>query len=174
MTIYEMTIDYINGRWIGPVDSSDWAKIVTVPIQGRIVDWAPVPFEWTPGGDGVDENDFVYCQGFVIGLSPLAQADVARLVGDDGQWLPVTDSEYVLFRKLKYFDCLDRENSKTISYDGDVSEIIKPVLKGTRIGDANIFGVPQKPFHNFVSEKLAEIISSSHLTGVTFSPVAIS
>jgi len=132
-----------------------------------------VPFEWTPEGDGADENDFVYCQDFVFALSPAARELVGHLIDGDGQWLDVTGVEYSIFRKQKYFDCLDRKSSELISYDDDISEIIRPALIGNSIGDANIFGVPEKPFHNFVSDEVAEIIMSSHLTGATFKPVAI-
>ena len=169
--IFELKVDYVGARWASPVDGADWLKVVTTPVGRPVEDWSPVAFEWTPGVKGKKVNDIVYCQGFVLALSLRAADLLGDLISTDGQLLEITGLEYILFRKTKFFDCLDFSASELVGDERRLSEIVRPVILAGNVGAASIFGLPQKPIVNFVTRPFVDAVNFHGLTGGAFTAV---
>jgi hypothetical protein len=87
--------------------------------------------------------------------------------------LPIeTDAgKYYILNVLNFVDCLNTTKSKYISTDtGTIVSYSLLEFDEKKLGEHNIFKIPQLPYHTFISSYIHDQCEDYHLHGLTFDP----
>ena len=169
-------------RWVG-FDGSDadedgdsafgvlLAKLRWDPVRDR---WTPPPITWLPETIGREICDIPQFRSTMWCLNARAVDALRDMLERAGEVLPLEGlgGSFSAFNCLERYDALDRQAFETIltrdrSYSIASTRKSVPLVRA-RIGDSDIFKIPEAVSQTFVSERFRLTYEKAGLTGLEF------
>ncbi len=189
MHIYRIHPDVERFKQLSDTEPEDMpdSRIMELVFDGKIKadNWNPPNLEWIVGTDleGPDRHtydkhhkipDITHCYPGCFVLSPKAASILMPVFEEEAEFLPVPveNENWVIMNVTNMQDALDKANSRyKIRSDGTVGRILEMVLDKSKITNARLFRLIDKPailFTDGSPGSFKEIVESNKLTGLTF------
>ena len=184
MDLFDRTgtkLDIRDFRYGRPVDVGSHVK-VHVWNSEEIVDAEP-PLRLTLHTEGVP-LDLTFTEGSLVVTSKVADI-LQRVAGLDIQRIPVfvewREEEYAIINVTSVVRCVDRGASRIEWYTeadgrpdmiGRAKTVGKLVVDPSRVGNANMFRLGERPIQIIVSSVVRGALEKDRVSGVRFRPVS--
>ncbi|GAA5445404.1 hypothetical protein Misp06_03607 [Microbulbifer sp. NBRC 101763] len=178
MNIYEISADIDHYQILVPVDENDYdGSNLWVNGQLKLSSWHAPTMRWSekekeselaPDIARINPGFYAFSNKAIGALGPLIE-EFGELLK-----LPVDGKMYYAFNPTAIIDCIDQEKTEwRINRQGKRGRLIKIALTKSKLGNEEIFQLPEIHSKLYVTEKLMEAIKEHNISGLVFKPVEL-
>jgi hypothetical protein len=164
-------------EWVVPV-GDDGVEVVRQLGEARAEDWQPVRvriLRRLDDGTPLRAATLPWYGNHVMILTGEAVEAIGERLAEAGDLLRLDcdEAELWLLHVRRFVDCLDEDRSTIVRFqDGRIMRLTTPVFDPERVGNAELFKIPQMPRGSlYLVGGLVDVIRDAGLAGTAFEAV---